>query len=950
MTRALLGSVVGTVILTASTATANGVSARAVNTWSTDGYVNGAAAANGVVYIGGSFSSLGPNTGALAVVDRTTNLPIDWPRFTGGSVANVLPDADGGYLVQGSFRFVNGHSANGLVRLTAGGEVDPAFQWTPTAPLTAAFLAGDRLLVTAYLGSAMVSAIVDRRTGQVIAGPLPLTIRGAGTAPDGSLIAWVVGPTGQSGVVQLNPTTGAIERVIYVPSTSYGLSAMTVSGAQAFVATGGGFTSSGEVLRIDLTSGAATTLATVTGTYSGRIYFPAVSQIVHHRGRLYLQGNITSVNGTVLNWPDAGAAAIDATTGALTPWRRAASAYGASLLAADGDRLIFGSTFVAWQPSIPTVGGPGLVALDAETGAETGWRLPVLSSSGAGRPTAVIAEPSRLVIGGAFVGVGTTRRSGLAAISLPDGQPTDWNPVADRVHNVTVSESRVFTVEGDVNRVREYDAGTGARAAWSAATTGQIRRMAVSANRLFIVGPFTAVDGLPRNGAASFDLTTSPPTLEAWTAPFGPTDVTAIHVLPQAVLLGGAFPTGADGPIHRLLALDPSTGAALPWFPVVNDRIGQGFSSMDLAVTADRMFVSGFFDSVNGQPRPRLALFDFGGRLLPWQVDDARGISPSARLTLFEDRAYLTGECCGNPVGVAFDLASGQRTDWVPIAGPGSSGGRSSRLPGAGLLRYAFTSDSDEAGYTFYPRIPTVPAVTGLRGAVTGSLVQICVGRRAGRGALRHRGRLGARIVESRRARHAECGHGLCRHGRQRPLLRAGARRERRRSWRRVGRSRDCGRRRELRRRTRCADDTAGHRFWSDGEFHMAGTDRRGGRHPLRSGSRLRRGKSAHAGAGDGHVALGFRAAGRVRHRGARGEQLRQQCGNAFGGGDTAVTVIALGGRRLSASTPGSLSGGREYGDDLVRWSPPRRPRGAAPPPVRRAHVGADTALHPLRR
>ena len=89
MTRALLGSVVGTVILTASTATANGVSARAVNTWSTDGYVNGAAAANGVVYIGGSFSSLGPNTGALAVVDRATNLPIDWPRFTGGSVANL---------------------------------------------------------------------------------------------------------------------------------------------------------------------------------------------------------------------------------------------------------------------------------------------------------------------------------------------------------------------------------------------------------------------------------------------------------------------------------------------------------------------------------------------------------------------------------------------------------------------------------------------------------------------------------------------------------------------------------------------------------------------------------------------------------------------------------------------------------------------------------------------
>ena len=52
---------------------------------------------------------------------------------------------------------------------------------------------------------------------------------------------------------------------------------------------------------------------------------------------------------------------------------------------------------------------------------------------------------------------------------------------------------------------------------------------------------------------------------------------------------------------------------------------------------------------------------------MPWQVDDARGIWPSARLTLFEDRAYLSGECCGNPVGVAFDLTSGRRTGWVPV-------------------------------------------------------------------------------------------------------------------------------------------------------------------------------------------------------------------------------------------------------------------------------------------
>ena len=706
------------------TVSANDVSVRAINTWTTDGYVSGAAAGNGVVYLAGSFSSFGPRTGAMAAIDRATNLPLDWPRFTGGSIATILADPDDGYIVHGTFRFVDGRPVNGLVRLTAGGQIDPAFQWTRTEGLLSIFLAGDRLVVTASLVNGTVSAIVNWRTGQVIAGPLSMSILGAGTGPGGALIARVVVPPAQSGVVQLNATTGAIDRVIYSPPGGTNLSAMVVAGAQAFVATGGITSPSGHVLRVDLASGVATTLATVSGTSAGRFVLYAVTKILPHRGLLYLQGNLTAVNGMALSFSETGAAAIDATTGSLSPWRRPASSSSIDLLAADGDRLIAGSTFVT-SPANPSVGGPGLIGIDAETGADTGWRLSVLSGFGSARPTSVIVEPSRLVIGGAFTGIGITRRGGLAAISLPDGQPTPWNPAAGYVQLVAASGSRVFAAEGNANRVTEYDANTGEKAAWTAATAGLIRRMTVAGNRLFIVGPFTAVDGLPRNGAASFDLTTTPPTLEAWTAPFEATDVTAIHVLPQAVLLGGAFPSGAGGPIHRLLALDPATGGALPWFPTVNDRIGQGTSSIDLAVTADRIFVSGFFDTVNGQPRPRLALFDFGGRLLPWQVDDARGIWSSARLALFEDRAYLSGECCGNPVGVAFDLTSARRTGWIPVAGSGSSGGTFLAVPGAGLLRYAFSSDSDEGGFSFYPRIPSIPGVTGLRGVVTGSQVQI---------------------------------------------------------------------------------------------------------------------------------------------------------------------------------------------------------------------------------
>ena len=290
MPRLLLACITCATVMATGTVSANDVSVRAINTWTTDGYVSGAAAGNGVVYLAGSFSSFGPRTGAMAAIDRATNLPLDWPRFTGGSIATILADPDDGYIVHGTFRFVDGRPVNGLVRLTAGGQIDPAFQWTRTEGLLSIFLAGDRLVVTASLVNGTVSAIVNWRTGQVIAGPLSMSILGAGTGPGGALIARVVVPPAQSGVVQLNATTGAIDRVIYSPPGGTNLSAMVVAGAQAFVATGGITSPSGHVLRVDLASGVATTLATVSGTSAGRFVLYAVTKILPHRGLLYPAG------------------------------------------------------------------------------------------------------------------------------------------------------------------------------------------------------------------------------------------------------------------------------------------------------------------------------------------------------------------------------------------------------------------------------------------------------------------------------------------------------------------------------------------------------------------------------------------------------------------------------------------------------------------------------------
>jgi hypothetical protein len=482
------------------------------------------------------------------------------------------------------------------------------------------------------------------------------------------------------------------------------------------------------VLRLDPLNGAATPLATVAGASLGRFTPAAVSTIQFHQGRLFLLGNLTTLNGVPLPPGRTQMTAIDAATGALTPWERPEWS-GTAFLAVDGDRLLFASSTLGGVAA-PIGPSPSVYALDARTGAFTGWNLPLLGSSTP--DVVVVPETTRLLVGGRIAGIGALERQNLAAVTLPDGRPTDWAPqTSGIITNLALSGSRLFATEGSPQRVVEFDTVTGARGAWSAVATGAIRRMAVLGNRLFVVGAFTAIDGIPRNGAASFDLTASPPVLESWTLPFAPTDVSALEMVSGVLLLGGIFPGPAGPAAQRLAAIDPVTAAPFPWYPAINERGSS--TSIDLAIAADRLFVSGLFDSVEGQTRPRVAAFDFGGRLLPWQLDDARDIAITAAMSLFEDRLYLTGGGLGRPLGIAFDLASGRRTNWVPRVDGATSGGRFLPVTGLGVLHYGFSSATETAAaYAFYPRIPTLPAITRLRGSLNGAQVQLAWDAAAG--------------------------------------------------------------------------------------------------------------------------------------------------------------------------------------------------------------------------
>jgi len=82
------------------------------NFWIANNQVNTIVETNGIVYLGGTFNYVGPNTGPGGVVNATNGAPdTGWPRVTGDvSLANhwvnkVIPDGAGGWYVAGGFRY-----------------------------------------------------------------------------------------------------------------------------------------------------------------------------------------------------------------------------------------------------------------------------------------------------------------------------------------------------------------------------------------------------------------------------------------------------------------------------------------------------------------------------------------------------------------------------------------------------------------------------------------------------------------------------------------------------------------------------------------------------------------------------------------------------------------------------------------------------------------------------
>jgi hypothetical protein len=258
-------------------------------------------------------------------------------------------------------------------------------------------------------------------------------------------------------------------------------------------------------------------------------------------------------------------------------------------------------------------------------------------------------DGTTLYVAGSFRRIRGVARTGLAAVDVASGRLLDWNPQlpADWCKfgscPVAPAAGRVY-VAGDFSpRLVALGAADGRVLDWNPRPDDDVGAIAATAGAVYVAGDFEEVGGAERAGLAALDPTTGAalpwrPQLDA------DGDVASIAVVGSTVYLAGDF-SRVDGVARNgFAAVDAATGRLLPWDP----RVGMDDPDNDSAGTlvvpsGDRVYIGGRFERASGLARPGLAAVDTAaGDLTSWAPDvsgrgSVRAIGPVG------DRVYVGG-------------------------------------------------------------------------------------------------------------------------------------------------------------------------------------------------------------------------------------------------------------------------------------------------------------------
>ena len=655
--------------------------------------VNALVVAGNRVYAGGAFHAVGRSTGGLLAIARRSGATRPFPRLSGGTAADIVPDGRGGWFLGGDFAYVDGFACPALAHVRRNGRLDRSWCPKPDARVDDLTRSGDRLYA---LG------VFRRIRGQKRPGLALINGR------NGRLFAW----RPRFKVTRPILDTAARGSTLYLAGSFKKQGGVTRAGAAAI--DGRGHLARWNP-RLDFAPG-----CTVSGSSPDRCD-PVVSAVAVSGHTLYMTGVFERAGGA----KRIGRAAVDLSRGHVRAWRadlsetpERTSGPEASLLVAH--RHLYEAPALKafslatgrrlqWRPRLPRGEAspevlPRLAAtptgvviayvpndgeaefsvaaeVDATTGRRLRWRRQDLCCT---PPAALSAAGGIAVLGGWFGVSDVQGRAGLAVMDGKTGRFLPWRPRVDgEVRALAVADSTLF-VGGEFTSVNghpranlaAFDTRTGSLLPWAPAAGNDpraaIETIAATDDAVFVGGTFEALSGVARHDLGALDPRTG--AVLGWN-PGPDTEVepgiTALVAAGETVYVGGLFHRIGGATRHSLAALDRTTGLATSWAPDPGRPGGVG-SVCGLAVGPSTVYAGGTFDSVAGDARHRglVALDRSTGAPTGF---DAKPDVMSTGALCERDRDWIALELRGSTLFAglrAFDAETGRELPWKPLAGP----------------------------------------------------------------------------------------------------------------------------------------------------------------------------------------------------------------------------------------------------------------------------------------
>lgn len=683
------------------------VVATPTHTWTAPG-VSAIVQSGTTLYIGGGFDQIGHFTGLMASVSgRSGAISGRFPRVSGHArgqwdtgISAMVADGQGGWVIGGSFEFVDGKPCPALAHVLANGTWDRA--WCPTPDRAVYALA--RRGSTIYLGGEFERVGAKQR----------LRLAAVDLA-SGRVVPWDPRVTGK-------PFSDSHD------SVSVHVADMAVSGRAVYLE--GYFQGVGGAKRSNLAAVDAVT-GRVRGWNPGAGPFSSVREIEAAGGVVYFGGSFDSFDGKARS----GLAAVEGRTGRLLRWSPALSSSVGALTVLG--RIVYASGFfgprggeprsredivavdgvtarvLPWNPD-KRVSIKNVFALTANRSAvyvagefdSSGWanRFAIGFDRRTGRRTSwqprpdgsvhvLVANGMGIVLGGQFYSVRGERRLGLAALNMTTGAVNNWSPVVagGGVQTLAIDGSTLYAggnfkrVSGQLRRgLAAFDLRSQRIRSWYPGGLPPgfdgyiygVRAIAPAGGVIYVGGDFTQIGGQERFGVAAVDAESGQLLPMATRIGSPPDDgVTAIAVASDRVFIAGDFKTVNGVRRDGLAALDPSSLEVAGWNPT-NDGYGDEAA---LSTSGQRVYAARNFTRVNGQSRTGLAAFDATtGLLLPWNPQASTGIFGIQAIAAGGSTVYVGGSFDriggeSRPCLAAVRATDAIATDWAPPTAEGSS-------------------------------------------------------------------------------------------------------------------------------------------------------------------------------------------------------------------------------------------------------------------------------------